>query len=174
MQSISILFISFLIMNAISVYGDVSVCGAAGGSGGSANSVTSTTPVTFSAVTSNSGSSVVAGGGGKTFTANNNGPVVLALKVNSFTDNSGYTCSCPYPRTCSTVLYVTKNNNLLPGSVVTLSSYPAPPYTELLNDYAQANDVYGVTVVPCDGGSVIGGSVSASGVSFSVEMPVCV
>lgn len=156
----------------LSVYGNVNICGAAGGSGGSVTA-TVLTPITFSATTADSGSSVTVSSGQK-FTATNNGPVTLALTVKQFALSSGYACSCPYPRICSTVLYLTKNGNLLPGSVITLSSNPAPPYRELFNDYAQSNDVYEVVVAPCEGGSLTGGNVVANGVSLSVEMPVCV
>jgi len=166
MNQIYILFFSMLAIT--SIYGSVTVCGAAGGSNGSVNSITSVSDITFSAVTSGTGSSIIANAGGKTFTSNNNGLVVLSLIVDAITENNGYTCQClPYEQ-CPNWVYVTKNGNALSNTIISQAG------GFLVNDYAHTNDVYEVAVSPCSGGTLSGGSISVTGVEFTLEMPVCV
>lgn len=154
------------------VFASVDVCGAAGGSGATVTNANIATVATFTVSTSSPGSSITANAGSQTFTVTSKGLIDLGLIVGAITQNAGYACSCLPFSSCPSVVSIQKNGASIGASVPFQGALP-PPYRFSYIDYANANDVYRIVVIPCSGGTLTGGSVSATVTAFTLEEPVC-
>jgi hypothetical protein len=142
MTRFTLLVATVLLGLLASATASVSVAGAAGGSGGSLTSGTGTRAVPFTAVTSNSGSSVVANSDLKTFTVDSKG--TIEFQLTGTVSNSG--CSpinsqiCIYRTDTSQNVYCYTPSS---GAFELVYAY-----------YAPASSTYEVTVTNCSGGTV--------------------